>query len=99
MYSLDETELRQNIQVAFSWQYGSMALSDGRACKKYFFVSSEKIAGVRELGGKQSCGSQNVLYSIVIMVYFKQKHRTCKSDPYKVEKSRIESNIKVGIGK
>ena len=43
--------------------------------------------------------AQNVLYSIVIMVYFKQKHRTCKSDPYKVEKSRIESNIKVGIGK
>ena len=61
MYSLDETELRQNIQVAFSWQYGSMALSDGRACKKYFSENSEKIAGVRELGGKQSCGSKCAL--------------------------------------
>ena len=38
-----------------------------------------------------------MLYSTIVMVYFKQKIRTRKSNSYKAAKSRIESNIKVGI--
>jgi hypothetical protein len=42
--------------------------------------------------------AQKVLYSTIVMVYFKQKNRTCKSDPYKAAKARVEGNLKVGIG-
>ena len=42
--------------------------------------------------------AQNVLYSTIVMVYFKQKNRTCKSDPHNSGKLRIESYIKLGIG-
>ena len=38
-----------------------------------------------------------MLYDTIVMVYFKLKNRTCKSDPYKAEKSRIESYVKVGL--
>jgi hypothetical protein len=41
--------------------------------------------------------AQNVLYSTIVMVYFKQKSYVVKSDPYKSTKFRLESNIKVGI--
>ena len=42
--------------------------------------------------------AQYVLYSTIVMVYFKQKIRMCKSDPLYIVKSRIESPIKAGIG-
>ena len=42
--------------------------------------------------------AQNVLYSTIVMVYFKLKSYVVKSDPYKSTKLRIESHIKVGIG-
>ena len=35
--------------------------------------------------------AQNVLYSTIVMVYFKQKNRTRKSNPLFTVKSRIES--------
>ena len=42
--------------------------------------------------------AQNVLYSTIVMVYFKQKNRTRESKPLKATKMEIESKIKVGIG-
>ena len=41
--------------------------------------------------------AQNVLYSTIVMVYFKQKSYVVKSNPYNSTKLRIESHIKVGI--
>ena len=41
--------------------------------------------------------AQNVLYSTIVMVYFKLKSYVVKSDPYKSTKMEIESHIKVGI--
>ena len=37
-------------------------------------------------------------YSTIVMVYFQTKSYVVKSDPYKAEKSRIGTHIKVGIG-
>ena len=42
--------------------------------------------------------AQNVLYSTIVMVNFKQKNRTCESDSLFIAKLGIEGHIKVGIG-
>ena len=44
------------------------------------------------------CVAQNVLYSTIVMVYFKQKSYVVKSDPQSIAKLNIESHIKVVIG-
>ena len=41
--------------------------------------------------------AQCVVHSTIVMVWFKQKNRTCKSDPYFIGKVAIGSHLKVGI--
>ena len=41
---MGEIELRRSVQGVYF--YGSMAVSDGRACKKGFFATSNTITGV-----------------------------------------------------
>ena len=59
----------------------SMAMDEIPSVK--LFLSSLKVA-------------QYVLYSTIVMVYFKLKSYVVKSDPYNSTKFRIESHIKVG---